>query len=274
MRRHGWSPSPMGDRHQFSVPLHGCELALWAVLALWTAHLHHQCRPLARQLPEPLLQLEVGRQVALAAGLQVGHALLAASQRLVDGLQRLGEAGGRLAGAVGDVAALLPKAQRLQRLVGVLRVHGGGDEAVRARVAAQRAAQQLREARLVVRHVRAAPHQRRDDLAQHQQAAVDAHRLRAALPLSLGLLQLLRAREVHQVQLRAHERIAGGGLVQRDDEDGVRAAGAVVHHCGGVALARLACEEHLHRVLHALDADLLRALEHKLLRRVARARVP
>ena len=55
----------------------------------------------------------------------------------------------------------------------------------------------------------------------------------------------------------------GSYLLEREEEERVRAARVFVHRCGGVALARLTRLQHRQRVGEAAQRQLPRPLQHK-----------
>ena len=75
--------------------------------------------------------------------------------------------------------------------------------------------------------------ERRDDIAEREQAHVDVLALLKALPAGARLLLPLAAGQVNKMELAAQRRdgagAVGGALLEVDGEDGVRAAATLIH---------------------------------------------
>ena len=234
---------------------------------------------------EQLLEPQLGGRRAAAQPQQLGLARAQVLPQLRDERHVRVAVDDRL---VLDVLGAVGVAQRVERLVQVdLRRRDARDHQ-RARVAAERVLQQPRQHRVAVRHVQPLSPlvaERRDHVAQHEQAQVDRDPLLHPLPLGLRALGALGPREVDKVELggdllvgdllaarlgrraragrRSRARRRQPAHVDVHREDGVRARRDLVH-VGRMRHAQHApLVQRRERLFGAHDALLLGALHRR-----------
>jgi hypothetical protein len=106
----------------------------------------------------------------------------------------------------------------------VRRLHGAGDHDRGLGVAAERAAQHLRQPRVLVGHVGRALVEPRDALLEREQAGVDPDGLLELRARGAGLLELLAAAEVGEAERTGGLDAGGQGLREVQEQKRVRPA--------------------------------------------------
>ena len=177
-----------------------------------------------------------------------------------------------LLGRVLDAHHALRQAQRGHGLLEVRRLGPHAREEQRGAVPAERVLQDARQLRLAVGDVlRGALREADDALLQVREALVDVHGLllhrrvdvvRRPVGALHGLLEALRARQVHQIELGRHDLLAHARpalLPQRHGEDGVRPVRVAVQLVLRRRPRELARVEQVERLGLGRDLDLRQA---------------